>query len=278
MKVYNRKTKKYEEIETFGQNALKKVYSSKLLLKIATSRPISKLYGLYNKSIISKSQIKKFIKSNNIDMSKYEETTYKTFNEFFIRKLKKYNIDKNKKSLISPCDSKLTVYKIKEDLNLNIKDQNYNLNELFDNENLDEFKNGYVLVFRLSVDNYHRFHYIDDGKTLKRKIIKGKFHTVSDASKKYKIYKENQREYSILDTENFGKMIYMEVGAMLIGKIINHNLPNFKKGEEKGYFLPGASTVVLVLNNIKIDDDILENSKNNIETLVEIGEKIGVVK
>ena len=133
-------------------------------------------------------------------------------------------------------------------------------------------------MFRLSVDNYHRFHYIDDGKTLKRKIIKGKFHTVSDASKKYKIYKENQREYSILDTENFGKMIYMEVGAMLIGKIINHNLPNFKKGEEKGYFLPGASTVVLVLNNIKIDEDILENSKNNIETLVEIGEKIGVVK
>ena len=67
----------------------------------------------------------------------------------------------------------------------------------------------------------------------------------------------------------------MEVGALLIGKIINHDLDTFKRGEEKGYFLPGGSTVIIIANNIKVDKDILENSKNNIETLVEVGEKVG---
>ena len=276
MKVYNRKTKKIEEINTYGQNALIKIYNNKLLTKIATSKFISNIYGLYNKSFISKKDIKKFIINNNIDMSKYEEKNYKSFDEFFIRKLKKLNINKEKNTLISPCDSKVLVYKIKDNLNVKVKEHNYKLEELFDNENLDEFKNGYVLVFRLSVDNYHRFHYIDDGKTIKRKIIKGKYHTVSDISKKYKIYKENHREYSILQTKNFGKVIYMEVGALLIGKIVNYNLSNFKKGEEKGYFLPGGSTIVLVVNNVKIDDDIINNSVNNIETKLETGEKIGV--
>ena len=90
-----------------------------------------------------------------------------------------------------------------------------------------------------------------------------------------KIYKENEREYSILDTKHFGQIIYMEVGAMLIGKIINHDLDTFKRGDEKGYFLPGGSTVVVIANNIKVDKDILNNSKNNIETLVEVGEKVG---
>ena len=94
-------------------------------------------------------------------------------------------------------------------------------------------------------------------------------------TKEHKIYKENHREYSILETKNFGQIIYMEVGAMMIGKIINHNKKEFKKGEEKGYFLPGASTVVIVINNIELDRDIIKNSKNNIETIVNVGEKIG---
>ena len=274
-KAYNRDTKQIIEIKHVGEKPLKKIYNNKLLLKIATSKPISQLYGIYNKTRISKLKIKKFIKQNNIDMNMYEEKNYKTFNEFFIRKLKKIKIAKENDILISPCNSKLSAYKIKDNLKINIKNIEYTLDELFDNEKLEQYKNGYILIFRLAVDDYHRFHYIDDGKTLKTKTIKGKYHTVSDSSKEHKIYKENHREYSILQTKNFGQIIYMEVGAMMIGKIINHNKKEFKKGEEKGYFLPGASTVVIVINNIELDKNIIDNSNKNIETLVQVGEKIG---
>ncbi len=274
-KAYNRTTKQIVEIKHVGEKPLKKIYNNKLLLKIATSKPISQIYGIYNKTKLSKLKINKFIKQNNIDMNLYENKNYKTFNEFFIRRLKEIKIEKEKNILISPCNSKLSAFKIKEDLKIKIKNIEYTLEELFDNENLEQYKNGYVLIFRLAVDDYHRFHYIDDGITIKNKTIKGKYHTVSDTSKEYKIYKENHREYSILETKNFGEIIYMEVGAMMIGKIINYNKKEFKKGEEKGYFLPGASTVVIVINNIELDKDIIDNSKNNIETIVNVGEKIG---
>ncbi len=274
-KAYNRTTKQIVEIKHIGEKPLKTIYNNKILLKIATSKPISKIYGIFNKTKLSKLKINKFIIKNNIDMNLYEGKDYKTFNEFFIRKLKEIKIEKDNNTLISPCNSKLSAYKIKDNLKINIKNIEYTLDELFDNENLEQYKNGYILIFRLAVDDYHRFHYIDDGKTIKTKTIKGKYHTVSDTSKKYKIYKENHREYSILQTKNFGQIIYMEVGAMMIGKIINHNKKEFKKGEEKGYFLPGASTVVIVINNIELDNDIIKNSNDNIETLVQVGEKIG---
>lgn len=270
--VYNRKTNRIEEVKHFGEKSLKVIYSSKLLTNIATNKIISKIYGLYNRSILSKHKIKKFIKDNNINMSLYKDKKYKSFNDFFIREYK--NITFNKKDFISPCDSKLLVYKIDKNLKVKVKKFEYTVEELL-NENIDDLKDSYMFIYRLSVDDCHRYYYLDDGTLEKRVRVKGKLHTVSDSSSKYKIYRENEREYSILNTKNFGKVIYMEVGALLIGKIVNHDIKSFKRGEEKGYFLPGGSTIIVIAKNIKVDKDILEYSKKNIETLVSIGEKVG---
>ena len=71
----------------------------------------------------------------------------------------------------------------------------------------------------------------------------------------------------------------MEVGALLVGKIVNHHGPApIRRGQEKGYFQFGGSTVVLLLkkDTAILDEDILENSRNGIETLVKFGEKIGI--
>lgn len=274
-KVYNRELKKIVEVKHFGGSILNKIYRNKLLTMLLTSRFVSICYGVYDKSFLSRKKIKKFIEDNSIDMSIYEEKKYSNFNDFFIRKLKNINIDNNKKHLVSPVQGYLKVYPIKDDLSFSVKNLNYTLDDLFKGEDLSLYKNGMVLVFRLALNNYHRFHYIDDGKLVKRTKINGRLHTVSDSSSKYKIFKENYREYSILDTSNFGKIIYMEVGALLVGKIINHNYEDFKRGMEKGYFLPGGSTIILVLNNIKVDDDIMKQSINNIETIVDVGERIG---
>lgn len=104
-------------------------------------------------------------------------------------------------------------------------------------------------------------------------------HTVNTISQdKYKIYAQNSREYTILNTENFGQVVQVEVGALLVGRIKNYNENNkFCKGEEKGLFEFGGSTIILLFENgkVKIDEDIVENSIKDIETKVKLGERIG---
>lgn len=283
IKVYDRKNKiYYEEVQSCSKclNFLYNNSFGRFILKILINPIISKINGIYNDSFISKLKIKKFIEKNNIDINDFEKNNYKNFNEFFIRKIKdeKRPLISEGDAFISPADSKLLVYSITDDLKLSIKGSIYTLNELVDNEeDLLEYKNGICLVFRLSIDDYHHYCYPDKGKLVKKKFIKGKLHTVRSVSKDYKIYKVNQREYSILKTNNFDELIYIEVGALMVGKIVNFNKKQFKKGEEKGYFKLGGSTVVILLkdNVIKIDKDILENSKKDIETRVLYREKIG---
>lgn len=264
---------------------LRYIYTDKLgraFLKILISRPISALVGAFLSTPLSKPMIKGFIKKNSIDLSIYKNEKYSCYNDFFIRRIKPEfrpaNMDKD--NLISPADSKLTVYRIDEKANFKIKNSYYSLAALFDDENLaKEFYNGYLLVFRLCVDDYHRYIYFDDGEILSNKYISSKLHTVQPiALEKDNFYKENCREVTVVNTENFSKAVIVEIGAMMVGKIVNHKRNGaFKKGEEKGYFKFGGSTVAVALKSdgLAIDDEILENSLKNYETVVVQGEKIG---
>ena len=269
-----------EEKSPKGANFLYKNFIGRIILKIATKRFVSKIGGFYMNKKISTRHIKNFIKDNKIDMSDYEEYEYKSFNEFFSRKIKdgKRIFSKNKNDFCVPCDSKVTIYKIDDKEEFIIKNKKYTLERILRDEELaKEYKNGYFMVFRLSVDDYHRYAYIDNGKKIKGKEINGRFHTVGPiAFDKFKVYQENQREYELLRTDNFGDIIQMEIGALMVGKIKNYEKKTFNRGEEKGYFIFGGSTVVIIVkeNILKIDKDILENSKNNIETKVKQGEII----
>ena len=253
----------------------------RFLLKILTLKFISYLGGLFLSSRISMIFINGFIKKNNINMSDYPNVRYTSFNDFFTRKIiidaRKINLDKN--ILISPSDAKLSVYKINNDSKFLIKNSYYDLKELINNKKAKEYINGYICIFRLDVTDYHRYCYIDSGTKEKNNYIKGVFHTVRPiATSKYNIYKQNTRSWTVLKTDNFDDVIQVEVGAMMVGKIINHHETyQFKKGEEKGYFKFGGSTICLLFKNniVKIDNDIVYNSKNNIETIVKYGEKIG---
>ena len=214
-----------------------------------------------------------------------QKQKFTSYNDFFTRKKKdKYlEIDKNKNHLISPADSKLTVYDIKENSMFKIKNSYYSINELLNGNKISEkYKNGKILIFRLEPSDYHRYCYIDNGTKTKNIHVQGVFHTVQNiALKKYNVYKKNTREYTILNTENFGKVIQVEVGALIVGRIKNHHEEyKFKKGEEKGYFEFNGSTIILIFkkDKIKIDQDIKENSINHIETIVKYGEKIGTKK
>ena len=255
----------------------------KVVLKLLCRRFISNMGKIYMESPFSKARIKKLIKQHSIDMSQYEQRDFGSFNDFFTRKIVAgaREIDSNNYTLISPADSKLTVYDITDDAKYNIKGCDYSITQLLggDNELSEYFMGGKCLVFRLSVDNYHRYCFTDNGKIVLKRFIPGILHTVNPlALEKHDVYGKNCRELTLLETENFGNVAYIEVGAMMVGKINNHPVDSFKKGDEKGYFSFGGSTIIMLYkkDSIAIDFDIAENSKDETETTVLYGEKIGI--
>lgn len=254
----------------------------RLFLKLLICRPVSKIVGAFLNSSLSKFMIKSFIKNNRIDMSQYENKNFSCYNDFFTRKIKLENrpMSDNKKELISPADSRLLVFDIDEKLKFKIKNGYYDLTSFLNDEDLSkEFSGGKLLVFRLCVDDYHRYCFIDNGEIVSNKFIKGKLHTVQPiALEKDDFFKENCREVTVINSENFGKTVMVEVGAMMVGKIVNHNTNGFvQKGEEKGYFEFGGSTVCVIFKKdaVNIDSEITENSKKNLETRVLFRETIG---
>lgn len=281
MKIYDRKTKTYEDIVQYGAGKLDFLYNNpigRIFLGIAVSPFVSNIYAWKNSKKSSAKKIPAFIRDHNINMSDYEDREYKSFTDFFTRKIRygKRPIDMKPESLISPADSKLLVYEIEKDTSLRVKGRTYTVDEILaDSENAKEFAGGYALVFRLTVDDYHRFCYPDKGCLISKRMIKGKLHTVSPVSKNHKIYMENTRLVNLLKTEKFGTVAYIEVGAMLIGRIVDNGTDVFEKGQEKGYFEPGGSTVIILVKNVEIDKDIMEQSASGIETKVRYGERIG---
>lgn len=254
----------------------------RVLLKVLIKPEISKAAGWLLNQRCSKILIQPFIRKNHIDMSLYEERDYSSYNDFFTRQIRKeYRpIEQEENALISPSDGKLSVYPVEEDSRFRIKNTDYTLETLLRSKKLaKKYQGGYVCVFRLTVDDYHRFCYVDNGRKSGNYHIPGVFHTVNPAANDVcPIYKENTREFSLLKSEHFKTVLMMEVGALMVGRIVNHQEAGYvKKGAEKGTFEFGGSTVILVLqkNAVELEENILQNTRNGYETIVKMGEKIG---
>ncbi len=272
-----------------GQDqVLKALYGSvigRAVLKPLVAPAVSKAAGAFLSSSFSTPLIKPFVRKNGIDLSQFEPGPYPSYNEFFSRKIRPElrPVDAVPTHLISPCDSKLTALPISPESRFMLKHTSYTVASLLKSEELaQKYAGGTAMIFRLTVDDYHRYCYMADGEKEANVQIPGVLHTVNPiANDVYPIYKENAREYSVLHTEHFGDVLMMEVGALLVGKIVNHHgKAQVKRGQEKGYFQFGGSTVVLLLEKDRavIDGDILENSQQGIETVVRMGEKIGTAK
>jgi len=292
IKYYNRKESKYEIEKVAGEKYLNWSYSSpsgKGIVELFLKKKLfSKLYGYYCDTKLSSRKIQGFIDDFQIDMSIYQDTANKhsSFNEFFIRSLNPAAriIPKNNNVLISPCDGKVSAYaNINLDDLVQIKGFTYSLKELVeDNEVYNLYHGGTCLIFRLCPTDYHRFHFIDDGVCSETTKIKGHYYSVNPIALKSvkKLFCQNKREWSIFHSDNFDDIIYMEVGATCVGTIIQNYTPNSKitKGEEKGYFKFGGSTVILFFKKhvVKIHGDLLTQTQLGYETSVYMGEKIGL--
>ena len=256
----------------------------RMLLKPLIQPQVSKLAGRYLSSAHSKWLISKFIERNEINMDIYEECDYSSFNDFFTRKIKPdcRPVPEDLDVLISPCDCLATVYPIQENTTFSIKNTEYTLRSLLRSPRLAKrFRGGYVYVLRLTVEDYHRYLYSVSGKQSKNYHIDGTYHTVNPIANDYlPIYKENTREYTVIHSKEFGDVLQMEVGALLVGKISNHKQSTVvTRGEEKGFFEYGGSTIVVLTQKGRVTprSDLLTNSKNGYETKVLQAHPLGIL-
>lgn len=256
----------------------------RMLLKPLIQPQVSKLAGRYLSSAHSKWLISKFIERNEIDMDIYEECDYSSFNDFFTRKIKPdcRPVPEDLDVLISPCDCLATVYPIQENTTFSIKNTEYTLRSLLRSPRLAKrFRGGYAYILRLTVEDYHRYLYSVSGKQSKNYHIDGTFHTVNPIANDYlPIYKENTREYTVIHSKEFGDVLQMEVGALLVGKISNHKQSTVvTRGEEKGFFEYGGSTIVVLTQKGRVTprSDLLTNSKNGYETKVLQAHPLGIL-
>ena len=110
-------------------------------------------------------------------------------------------------------------------------------------------------------------------------FIPGALHTVRPIALQHTdVFIQNCREYTILRTAHFGTVAQIEVGALLVGKIANDLRKGaFRRGQEKGRFLYGGSTVVVLLRRdaAAVDERFWQATARGEETRVKLGERIG---
>ena len=261
----------------------------RILMKPLVHPAISRLSGYFLDSPLSASLIPAYRKLAGISLKDCEIPAggrYRSFNAFFTRRLLPdarsfgcgYGI------LPSPCDGLVSAYPIAKGMRLTIKHTTYSLPQLLRDRKLaSRYSGGTAVLLRLTVSDHHRYAYVDDGIRSPYRHIPGALHTVNPAAAgRRPIYKENTREYGLLRSVCFGTVLMMEIGALMVGKIVNlhkdYTSLEVFQGQEKGFFAFGGSSILLLFEPgaVAIDRDILRNTALDMETKVRMGERIGI--
>ena len=124
------------EYETGFLRFLYHTFIGRLFLKFFASKLVANASHWYMNRRMSKKKVKKTIEKHNIDMSLYDCKDPKCYNDFFLRNLNELKFDEDKNSFISPCDSKLMVRTISDDLVFTVKKSEYNVSEILKNQDL----------------------------------------------------------------------------------------------------------------------------------------------
>ena len=111
------------------------------------------------------------------------------------------------------------------------------------------------------------------------RVIPGEYHSVNPIAllRRPDVYADNERQI-LKCRAKFGDFWLVDVGAFGVGTIVQtFRGDSHAKGDEKGYFKFGGSTVILVAKAgaIRFDDDLVKNSADGLETRVLCGERIG---
>jgi len=237
----------------------------------------------------SAKDIQEFVKFHHLNVEEIAEplAEFKTFNEFFFRKLKigaRPVANQDPRVAVSPADCRFHVFPtIDEATLLWIKGKNFSLKNLLRDEALaHEFNGGSLCIARLAPQDYHRFHTPVDGVIGQmNEFPHGAYFTVNPMAIRHTVdvYTENVRVVTTIESPSFGRVVFVAVGATLVGSIrfTVKTGDKVRRGDELGYFAFGGSTCLVIFKTgaIIFDEDLLLNSTKPIETLVKVGMSIG---
>lgn len=285
IRYWDRDKQAVETEKVYGDAPMRWLYGTRagqLLADRLLSGPIpSRLYGAYQSSRASARQIQAFIGAFGIDMGEYENRAFSSFNDFFTRQFRpgarKFVMTPNRMPAF--CEARYLAFdRVTPWLRFPVKGSELSAGAVLGDRAISRsFEGGPMLLARLCPTDYHRFHYPDAGTVIENHRIAGKLHSVNPMALRYKggILATNERHVSVLKTENFGRLAYVEVGALCVGKIVQTHPERltFNRGDEKGCFLFGASTVMLFGEKGAWvpDEDLLEQTAKRRETFVKLG-------
>ncbi|KAK3403478.1 phosphatidylserine decarboxylase-domain-containing protein [Sordaria brevicollis] len=239
----------------------------------------------------SKAEIPKFIQFHGLDLSEVALPLdeFKNFNEFFYRALKPgarpCSAPHNPRIVVSPADCRSVVFNsIDTATNVWIKGREFTVKRLLGDaypEDVARYEGGALGIFRLAPQDYHRFHIPVDGIMRQPKTIEGEYYTVNPMAIRsaLDVYGENVRVLVPIDSPEFGRVMVICVGAMMVGStvITRNDGEEVKRAEELGYFKFGGSTIVVLFEPGKMvwDEDLVQNSILPLETLIRVGMSVG---
>ncbi|HAL56709.1 MAG TPA: phosphatidylserine decarboxylase [Bacteroidetes bacterium] len=288
---FDRQTGELKEERFYRRAFLLWTHNSKLGRALTTlvlrHQWFSTLYGALNRSRLSKWRIRPFVK--RMDVMMHEAATpieaFESFNDFFTREidLSKRPVCSDPGICVAPVDGKVLAYpSIGMNTEFSIKGRRFNLRRFLNDDALAaSFDRGSMVISRLCLADYHHFHFPDSGLPQQARPIAGKYHTGGPYAVKYldPFYTENYRMITMFDSDYFGTMALVEIGAFTVGSIQQRFQSGSRvtKGAHKGFFELGGSTVVLLfqMGTVELDEDLCRNTQFGIETFVKVGDSIG---
>jgi phosphatidylserine decarboxylase len=244
------------------------------------------LLAAYQNTRRSARQIAPFIRKHNIDISEFKPVIYRSFAEFFDREFRP-----SARTFVT-APNQMAAFaearyfgwdRLRADQQLPIKGHSLSAEKILgDEQRAAPFLGGPVLLARLSPMDYHHVHYPDEGATLDTARLGRSLWTVNwhALQNQPDILLRNERQIDILETKNFGRLAFVEVGAMSVGRIVQVHPREtaFQRGNEKSVFKFGGSAIVLFGEPEKWcpSNDILQHTAESIETLIRLGDAVAL--
>src|SRR5262249_51223246 len=148
-----------------------------------------------------------------------------SFNEFICRRidLSKRRIDRAANTCVSPADGRLLAFPVVDAATkFQIKSSVFDLKGLVaDDEIARRYNGGAVVILRLYLADYHHFHFPDSGVPSPSRAISGSYFAVTPYSREWLVpfYAENFRVITRFESDTFGELAIIEVGAFTVGSV-----------------------------------------------------------
>lgn len=285
---FNRLTGRLETEAVYGEGFLRFTYENPLgalpLHALVKRAAFSRWYGRRMDAPASRVKIAPFLASYGVDIGEFADApdSFRTFNEFFYRKLKPQArpTAPGDDVICLPADGRhLVLPDITRCDDFFIKGTRFDLSALLRDAGLAErFGHGSMLISRLCPVDYHRFHFPCAGTPGAARLINGPLYSVSPIAlrRRASIHWENKREITLLRSAGLGDVLLLEVGATCVGSIMQTYAPEtpVQKGAEKGYFRFGGSCFITIFEpgKIRFSDDLLEHSRAGREVYARMGD------